>query len=394
VPSDSLPALGSGTGAPRALAYYPEVLGRLTRGLGASEFVAGATSRREDFRRSVLLGVLIGTPLSALFLWLAVRGIDWKVVWHAIKSVSLPWVLGIAVGFTGTYAFFTLRWSILVNAIGPVPRRRVAAYVLSGAALSNVLPGRPGEFARGYWAARSAGTNTLTGMGTVVVDRAFDVLFLALTLIAVTPFVHRPDWLRVLLGFSVAAAVGLGAILIIASRRIHRQEPAVESSKAVAGLRARLSAARESFVRGLATIHTKRDAATLILFTIGAWTSWALAAWCCTRAVGISIGILGLVFLTTVVNLGVSIPSTAGFVGTYQWLCVSALSVFSVARSNAFAFAVVLHGMSLIPVTLVGYGVLCWLAVRQRARGARWPAVQPNAETLTPSSASRVRDRS
>jgi uncharacterized membrane protein YbhN (UPF0104 family) len=80
--------------------------------------------------------------------------------------------------------------------------------------------------------------------------------------------------------------------------------------------------------------------------------------------VGISPGFLALVFLTAVVNLGVSIPSSPGFVGTYQWLCVSTLSIFSVRRSDAFAFAVLLHAMSLIPVTLVGYAVLAWMGFR------------------------------
>jgi glycosyltransferase 2 family protein len=352
------------------------VLARLIRSLEGLNMVGRAAPRR-SVRRSMLIGVLLGTPLSALFLWLAIRGIRWNVVWDAIESVSLPWLAGVALGFAGTYAFFTLRWSILVNAVGPVRRRRLAAYVLSGAAINNVVPGRPGELVRGYWAARSAGASALTGMGTVVVDRALDVVILAATLVTVTPLVSHPEWLDVLLALSIAGAACLGAALVLAARRTSRIEiDGPNQNEYPAGIRARLRTAVDAFMRGLATIRSPREAAALLVLTLGAWASWALAAWCCMQAVGISPGLLGVIFLTVVVNLGVSIPSSSGFVGTYQWLCVSALSVFSIGRSDAFAFAVVLHAMSLIPVTILGYALLAWMAVR-RAPMPREVAIGP-----------------
>jgi uncharacterized protein (TIRG00374 family) len=327
----------------------------------------------------VLIGLVLGTPLSGIFLWLAIRGIHWNIVWDTITSVSLPWIGGVAVGFAATYGFFSLRWSILVNTIAPVRRRRLAAYVVSGAAINNVVPGRPGELVRGYWAARSSGKSALTGMGTVVVDRAFDVFVLVIALVTVTPFVHHPAWLYVVLAIAVVAAIGLSAGLVIAARRA-RLTGSRTTQLSVVTFRARAWSAIDSFTNGLATIRSVKDAGALVGLTAAAWASWAFAAWCCTHAVGVSLGLLGLVFLTGVVNLGVSIPSSSGFVGTYQWLCVSALSVFSIGRSDAFAFAVVLHAMSLIPVTLVGYAVLAWMTFRPtRSRheslpGSRAPA--------------------
>jgi uncharacterized membrane protein YbhN (UPF0104 family) len=216
-------------------------------------------------------------------------------------------------------------------------------------------------------------------MGTVVVDRAFDVFVLVTALVTVAPFVRHPGWLYFLLAITVAAGIGLIAGLVIAARRA-----GLAGSRAthlVAGtLRARAWTAIDSFTNGLATIRSAKDAGALLFLTAAAWGSWAFAAWCCTHAVGVSLGLLGVIFLTAVVNLGVSIPSSSGFVGTYQWLCVSALSVFSIGRSDAFAFAVVLHAMSLIPVTLVGYAVLAWMTFRPtRSRheslpGSRAPA--------------------
>jgi uncharacterized protein (TIRG00374 family) len=312
---------------------------------------------RSALRRSVIVGVAIGTPLSLLFLWLAARGIDRGEVWDAITSVSLAWLAGVAAGIFGTYVFFSLRWWVILSTLAPIRRRRVVAYVVGGAAITNVVPGRPGEFFRGFWAARSARTSFATGMGTVVVDRACDVIVLVGALVAVAPLVSRPDWVGALLAFSVAAAVVLVALLGVALWRTRSHEV---SSAPHAGTVRRIV---DAFVRGLATVRTAREAVVIILLTIGAWAAWAFAAWSCAHAVGFSLSVIDLVFLTAVVNLGLSIPSTSGFVGTYQWLCVSALSVFSIGRTDAFAFAVVMHAMSLIPVTLVGAGVLAWMGI-------------------------------
>jgi hypothetical protein len=231
----------------------------------------------------------------------------------------------------------------------------VAAYVVSGAAISNVVPGRPGEFVRGYLASRATRRSVLTGVGTVVVDRTFDVVVLVVALLFTAPLVNRPDWVGVVLAFSVSGAVAVAALLVVAYfRRAHTSAPDAGRFRGFAS----------ALMRGLATIRSPLHAATLAALTVAAWACWAVAAWCCGQAVGMSLGFVEVVFLTAVVNLGLSIPSSPGFVGTFQWLCVSALSVFSVERSDAFAFAVVLHAMSLIPVTILGYAVLAGLAIK------------------------------
>ena len=54
------------------------------------------------------------------------------------------------------------------------------------------------------------------------------------------------------------------------------------------------------------------------------------------------------------VSLGVAIPSSPGFVGTYQWLAVASLGVLDVAREDALAFSILLHGSWYLPTTIVG----------------------------------------
>ena len=72
------------------------------------------------------------------------------------------------------------------------------------------------------------------------------------------------------------------------------------------------------------------------------------------RSLGVELNPLQCVFITAVVNLGVAIPSSPGFVGTYQWLAVAGLGVVDVARDEALAFSFLLHASWYVPTTLVG----------------------------------------
>jgi uncharacterized membrane protein YbhN (UPF0104 family) len=74
-------------------------------------------------------------------------------------------------------------------------------------------------------------------------------------------------------------------------------------------------------------------------------------------SVGVRLGVVDALFVTSVINLGVAIPSSPGFVGTYQWLGVASLGLLDVGREEALAFSILLQACWYIPTTLAG-GVL------------------------------------
>ena len=74
------------------------------------------------------------------------------------------------------------------------------------------MPGRPGDFLRAHWLGRAAGSSRTRALGTVVVDRASDVLVLVAALGSSLLFVgHEVSWLRQI---DIAAAV-VGAMLLL-----------------------------------------------------------------------------------------------------------------------------------------------------------------------------------
>ena len=98
----------------------------------------------------------------------------------------------------------------------------------------------------------------------------------------------------------------------------------------------------------------RRLVAEALGLSVLAWGAFAVAVWLVARSLGIELGFVDCVFVTAVVNLGVAIPSSPGFVGTYQWLSVAALGVFDVSRDDALAFSFLLQASWYVPTTIVG----------------------------------------
>ncbi len=93
-------------------------------------------------------------------------------------------------------------------------------------------------------------------------------------------------------------------------------------------------------------------------------------------SLGIALSPVDAVFVTAVVNLGVAIPSSPGFVGTYQWLAVAALGVVGVDGDVAIAFALLMQAVWFVPTTLAG-GAIAVREVHRDATGARSAAEAP-----------------
>jgi uncharacterized protein (TIRG00374 family) len=306
--------------------------------------------------RASLVGLVVGIPLSAVFLWLAVRDADLDEVWSVLGESDLRLVALAVAAMAGVYACQAVRWRAVART-PDVSTARFADMVVSGVAVNNVLPGRVGDLLRARWlqvAARIPGGRALA---TVFVDRAFDVFALVAFLVVSLPFVASAEWLRriALGGLLLLALLG---IVLVGARVYTRRRPRDRGRRR--GLVRRI--ARDT-VEGLADPLGRRRSAGLAAISLGAWATWALAAWLVARSLGIELSPIEVVFVTAVINLGVAIPSSPGFIGTYQWLGVSALALFDVPTEEALAFSILMQAAWYVPTLVVGGTLLVLRAV-------------------------------
>jgi uncharacterized protein (TIRG00374 family) len=310
----------------------------------------------------MLIALGLGLPVSAVLLWLAVRNTDPAAVRRALEDARIAPVALALLAIAAVYWIQAVRWRSIASAAG-VRRARFLEMVVSGVACNNVLPGRLGDLLRARWLGQEAKMPAGRALGTVVLDRGSDVVALFTLLVLGLLAVASSDWLLRIAVVTVVGLALLAALLVFARQYTRRRE-------------------RERHGRGLIR-RVARDAAELLAEPLGrrrpalwlglslaAWTCWAVAAILVARSVGIDLNLLEAYFVAAVMNLGVAIPSSPGFVGTYQWLGVSSLGLIDVGVDEALAFTIILHASWYVPTTLLGGLALVIRGTRGRAMRA------------------------
>ena len=231
--------------------------------------------------------------------------------------------------------------------------------VICGLACNNVLPVRIGELLRAGWLSREAPMPGGRALGTVALDRVCDVVTLAVMLVIGIQAVPTPGWLKRIVIGALLVVVALAAALVFA--RLYTR--ARERDRRTRG---RVRRIVRDTIDMLGEPVGRRRAATWLGLSAVTWTLGTLAVYLVGESVGIDLAPLDAVFVSSALALGVAIPSSPGYVGTYQWLGVASLGLLDVPASEALAFSILMQASWYVPTTLAGGAILGWRALRMR----------------------------
>ena len=289
--------------------------------------------------RSRLLLSALGIGLSAVAVIALLRQTDLTVLWREMKSARVEWLLaGGAVTLAG-YDLRARRWGVLLSPRAHVAQSRLFGATMIGFLAINTLPARIGELVRAYVLSRTERIPVGTVLGSVVMERLFDLIalgsFWALSLL----FAPYPDWFRwsgyLTLAFGVILLGGLWAL-----HAAHASEhPILERILSLVPSRVRrpVAYAVASFTTGLSGI---REPVTLV--RAGVWTAamWAvnLAVFLLVaKSVGLDLAWWTPFLLGFVVCVAILVPSSPGFIGVLEAGCVVGLGLVGVGQSRALA---------------------------------------------------------
>jgi uncharacterized membrane protein YbhN (UPF0104 family) len=206
--------------------------------------------------------------------------------------------------------------------------------------------------------------------GTVVVDRSADVLVLFALLTLTLPLVAHDAWVNTVYVGALVLAGAVALALAVAWWYVSRSPRGLARGLAPELPRSAMRRFLSGVVRGTAQSLKTVDLVLVFALSVFAWVIWGAGAWLAAESLGIGLSGVEIVFATALINLGVAIPSSPGFVGTYQWLTVSTLALFGIDRTDAFAFSVLLHAIWFVPTTVLGFavGIFAGLLRRDAAR--------------------------
>ena len=294
------------------------------------------------------LQILGGLAVSALALWLTLRGKDLGAIWLAMQGADYRYLAPYLLVLLAIHLIRTVRWGILLEPVAKVPFARLNAVSAVGFMALVVLPFRLGEFARPVLVADRPRLRVSAALSSVVVERVADGIFtgllLILTLLAVPEGTPGLQMLQVagvavslafagLLGFLVLAYRNRALAVRLTSRLLDPVSPK---------LSARASGMMDAFIHGLRLVPSRAKVALFFALTAG---YWALNGWgmqLLARAFDLDLALVDAYTVLGVLVVGVMIPAGPGMVGTFQGAVVLGLSMFvsheaAQARGPAYA---------------------------------------------------------
>jgi uncharacterized protein (TIRG00374 family) len=299
----------------------------------------------------------IGLVISGVFLWIALRGLDFAHFWIALREANYWWLIpSVSVYFLAVW-IRTLRWRSMLDHIKPVTAGRLFPVVVIGYMGNNVYPARAGEVLRSYVLRRNEGIPMSASLATVVLERLFDGLVMLLFVFVTLPFAPLPPTYRALvIGFSVLFGVALLLFMILAARpeRIGRIYAYLVDRVVPARFRQRTHGLFDRFIIGLQSLRSPREMISIFLTTTLIWLGETMKYWFVMHAFPFEVSFPVLMLMTAVVNLFTTIPSTPGYVGTFDAPGIAVLTQFNVPQALAAGYTIVLHIALWLPITLLG----------------------------------------
>ncbi|MFC1851674.1 lysylphosphatidylglycerol synthase transmembrane domain-containing protein [candidate division CSSED10-310 bacterium] len=300
----------------------------------------------------------IGFIISLIFLVLILKSVERKQFFEVIRNVKYwPILPALLVYFIGVY-FRAVRWQILLQPIKDIPLTIQFKIITIGYMANNLLPLRAGEFYRAHLLGKKEDISRSAVFSSIVLERVFDGLamlfFLAiLSLILVAPF---PGWVSVVAYFSFSFFLCLFLFFLLIVTSPAKFSSILEVMLKVVPSRFRQSARNLSHnaLTGLESLKGWKVIIKVLIISIITWLFEASMYYFLFYSFTFHVEYLGAVLLVTLVNLGIMIPSSPGYVGTFEFFCTHTLAIFSVSETVAFSYSILLHFILFLPITLVG----------------------------------------
>jgi uncharacterized protein (TIRG00374 family) len=299
------------------------------------------------------VGIIISLVCLVLVLW----NVDYREVLDALGRANYAWLVPAAVPFAGTIASKVLRWQLLFPGDhSRIRRGKLLSALMISYALNTILPARLGELARAYVIGESENLSKSLAVSTILVEKVLDVLTLLLFLVLLLPFVTLPSWIQQSALVLAPVFVGLFVLLLALAYQRTRTLGVVSSVlKRLPRFGAeRLLAYIDSALSGFDVLGSLKTNLVLWAWSMAVWVTSGLFMLVVMYAFHIEAPPAAAFLLLCVTSLGMTVPSSPGYIGVYHWLVVSTLQIFGVEREPALSFAFALHALTFLPLTLLG----------------------------------------
>ncbi|MHB8139352.1 MAG: lysylphosphatidylglycerol synthase transmembrane domain-containing protein [Smithellaceae bacterium] len=304
--------------------------------------------------------LLFGIVLGIVLIYFSVRGIDFNETISHLKKIHL--------GYAGLSLFFIIvmqalrsyRWGVILHPLEKIDQFTLFAVTSVGFLAIAAIPARIGELARPYLISKKSSIKMSAALGTIVVERVLDSLSVLIIMISVLMLQDLPSWMikSGILFFAITMLM-IGFIILL----IWRRETAVKIIDWILRLLPGRLAEKvmnmiHHFIDGFQVITDVKRLLYLLFLSAVVWLVDVAAIHNLLLAFGLDLPLLAAFVIMVILIAGIAIPTAPGFIGNWHYACILGLSLFGIAKPEAFSFALVYHFLAMFPVIVLGIAFL------------------------------------
>lgn len=296
--------------------------------------------------------IIIGLLLSGIFLWLAFLKVNFKELTGALESANYSLIF-VAAFINGlTFIPRAYRWKLLLKPLKNTRFGNTFGSLSIGFMANSILPARGGEFIRAFAIGQTEKISKSASFATILVERVIDlitlILFMVLSLrfISNNAIVSKIFWIGLILTISV--------IIFLVMLKNNPKIMNIFVSLSPKRFKEKIKKFLEAFIKGLEILSDFKILLYIFLQSLFLWSCFAIVYYILFISFGFPLSIGAAFLVMTICSLGISIPSSPGFIGTYHYFVTFSLSLFLISKSSALSFAIVAWAVNFLPVVIIG----------------------------------------
>jgi hypothetical protein len=294
-----------------------------------------------------------GFIISIVLLYFSLKGIEYRQLAETIARADLAYAFLPVCCIFLCLTLCSFRWSIITGS--SVRLRDAFIALVIGLFINNVLPARVGEVARAYAISKRRDIPFAYAVSTVFIDRVFDLMGLLSITFLFFPGQALPSSVSKGLYLLVAIFVVCVIVLFAVSRERTALRMAGFLQRFRRPLLDKLATRVIEIQKNLRRISTPGHIALFVVLSIANWLSMSAALYFSLKTLGVPLPFVYAPFVTALLNMGLAVPSSPGYIGVYQFLLVYLLAIFGIPRTESFAVSLFFHASWYIPYNILGF---------------------------------------
>ncbi len=309
-------------------------------------------------------------------MWLAFRGQDLQKIVLDLRNANYFWVIASAMVSIVAHYIRGLRWKMLIKPLGHEPSNANTYHAVMVGYLANLAVPRMGEISRCGVLNRTNKIPLNSLIGTVIIERIIDVLFLLSILVfsILLEYSRIFDFIKINIlipmfdkfsSSSILIYVFIG-MLVIAVAVLYIIKAYHEKLLNIK-LYNKLFEILIGFKEGILSVIKMEKKGLFIVYSAAIWILYILSTYLCYFAIESTsnLSFSSAIFVMAVGGIGMSAPVQGG-IGAYEATVQLGLLVYGIAAVNGLAYATLNHSSQILSILIFGSISLLYIFLKFR----------------------------